>query len=469
VSGAAYTDNIVRVWDPLTGEGKAQLHGHVWGIEVVAYSPDGQLIATGGQDGTVRLWDAATAREVRRMEAKDGMIYAMAFAPDGKTIASGGKRKAIHLWDVATGRELRSFENPGKFVLRMAFAPDGKMLATRGIDEKEIRLWDVARGEPIRRLTVPTAGVPSLEFSPDGRTLAAGCDDGLVRLWDVRSGEERQALTVPNAAGGRVFSIAFSPDGRTLASGHGEGQHMFHTIRLWELSTRRERCGFEGHRGGVGSLAYSPDGTLLASGGLDYVAMIWDVTGQRTTHLPHQRRLNAAERNALWSELADADAPKAYRGMQTLFAAGEQAVILLRKRLHPAAALDERTIDQRIADLDSEEFAVRQKAARELRSRGDAAEPALRKSLAGKPSVEQRQRVKQLLQDIETARSPDYLRGLRAVEVLERIGTSDAQQVLQTLADGAPTARLTREAKASLERLSRRRPAKPEEKKRPPS
>ncbi len=375
------------------------MRGHGAGIEVVAFAPDGKRIASGSQDGTIRLWDAATSQEVRRLEAKDGMVYAMAFAPDGKTLASGGKRKAVHLWDVATGRELRFFDNPGKFILRMAFAPDGKTLATRGMDEKDIRLWDVAKGESIRRLRGPTAGVPSLAFRPDGQTIAAGCDDGTVRLWDALSGEVHRTLTVPNAAGGRVFSVAFSPDGRTLAAGYGEGHHMAHRIRLWELSSGRERFGFEGHRGGVTSLAFSPDGTLLASGGLDHLIMVWDVTGQRTTHPPRQGHLSAAEGNALWSDLADADAPKAYRAIRTLLAAGGQAVSLLKERLHPAAAIDGRRIDRLLADLDSDAFSVRQQAVRELRALGDGVESAARKVLAGKPSVEQRCRVKEILQE----------------------------------------------------------------------
>lgn len=333
---------------------------------------------------------------------------------------------------------------------------DGKPLATRGMGEKGIRLWDVAKGEPIRQLRGPAAGVPSLAFSPDDQTLAAGYDDGSVRLWDVLSGEEHHALMVPKAAGGRVFAIAFSPDGRTLAAGYGEGHHMAHRVRLWELSSGRERFGFEGHRGGVVSLAFSPDGTLLASGGLDHLIMVWDVTGQRTAPLPLKGHLNAEQSNALWNALADADASKSYRVMQTLLAAGEHALPMLKERLHPAA-LDVRHIDRLIADLDSEQFTVRQKAARELRALGDDAEPALRKMLAGKPSTEQRLRVKELLQEIETARSPDRLRQLRAVEVLERLGTADARTLLKMMAEGAPAARLTREAKASLERLHKRR------------
>ncbi|HEY7158533.1 MAG TPA: sigma-70 family RNA polymerase sigma factor [Gemmataceae bacterium] len=453
VSGAAYTDNIVRIWNPRTGEKTAQLRGHVEGIEVVAYGPDGKLIASGSQDGTVRLWDATTGREVRRLEAKDGMIYAMAFAPDGRTIASGGRRKAVHLWDAATGRELRSYDNPSNWILRLAFSSDGKMLATRGFEEKDIRLWDAADGKEIRRLPGRAAGCPSLEFSPDGQTLAAGSDDGAVRCWNALTGEECRtfALNLQPGEVNRVLSIAFSPDGRSMAVGYNDG-----TIRLGEMSSGKERACYVRHEGGVTCVAFSPDGTLLASGSPSRTALVWDVTGQRTTNPPRNRRLTVEEGNGLWSDMADSDASKAYRAMRTLFAAGEQAVSFLKGRLRRAAAIDERRIDRLIADLDCEEFVVRQKARKELRALGDVTESALQKVLTGKPSVEQRLRVKELLQEINRARSPESLRELRAVEVLEHIGTSDAREVLKTLADGASAASLTREAKASLQRLARR-------------
>jgi RNA polymerase sigma factor (sigma-70 family) len=460
VSGASYTDNVVRVWEPLTGKETARLRGHTSGVEVTAYAPDGRLIASASQDGSVRLWDAATGREARRLEAKDGMVYAMAFAPDGKTVATGGRRKAVHLWDVATGRELRSFNNPGGFILRLAFSPDGKLLATRGVSEKEVRFWDVARGEETRRLAGPAAGVPCLEFSPDGRALAVGGDDGSVRLWDVLTGEARQTLAVPLRLGEvkRVFSVAFARDGRSLAVGYGEGDCL---VRVWELASGQERARFAGHRNGVGSLAFSPDGTLLASGGTDRVITVWDVTGQRAAAPPRQAPFSAGELSALWGDLADADAHKAYRAMTALLAAGGQAVPLLKGRLRPAPALDGLGIDRLVADLDSDQFAVRQNASHELRGLGDGAGPALSKALAGKPSAEQRRRLQELLRELATVRSPERLRELRSVEVLEHLGTPDARQVLVSLAGGGDDARLTREAKASLERLARLRAAAP--------
>jgi hypothetical protein len=145
--------------------------------------------------------------------------------------------------------------------------------------------------------------------------------------------------------------------------------------------------------------------------------------------------------------------------MQALLAAGGQAVPFLKARLRPAPALDLGGIDRLLADLDSDEFAVREQATRGLRQLGEGARPALRKALAGTASAEQRRRLKALLQELGGVRSPELLRELRSVEVLEQVGTPGARQVLESLAGGGADARLTREAKASLERLAGRRPA----------
>jgi len=164
----------------------------------------------------------------------------------------------------------------------------------------------------------------------------------------------------------------------------------------------------------------------------------------------------------LWDDLASGDSRKAHQAVTALSTAPPQATALLRQHLRPAAAADARRIARLIADLDSSEFAVRQQASNELEKLGNPIVPALEHALTGQPSPEVRNRVKQLLDKLQSAAGqPEQLRLLRAIEVLEAIGTADAGAVLQTLAKGAPGARLTQEAQAAWQRLGKRSAATP--------
>jgi RNA polymerase sigma factor (sigma-70 family) len=424
------------------------------------FSPDRRLLATPGwNDNVVRLWDMSTGKMLRSLEGHRTPPWNVTFSDDGRLLASAGSDKTVFIWETATGKERRRIaDQPGQ-VRCVAFAPDGRVLAgavTPSAQEALIKLWDVGTGKELRSWSVNQ--LPNdLRFSPDGRYLAfsgrrAGSPPvpgAAIILWDVAAGREYCRFVLPDAReNGR---LAFSPDGRALASANGDG-----LIRLWEVATARERGRFSGHKVGTTDLTFSPDGTRLASGGLDTTALIWDVTGLADEVKPV--RLSPAEAAALWDDLADADAVKAHRAVWKLTAAPAEALALLAKKLRPAEA-DEPRVDRLIAELDGADFDRRRKAARELERLGEQAEAALRKALAGTASAEMRRRVKQLLAKLEgPAVAPKTLRAVRAVEVLEHLGTPEARRLLRALAQGAPSARLTREARGSLGRLGRRPP-----------
>jgi hypothetical protein len=242
------------------------------------------------------------------------------------------------------------------------------------------------------------------------------------------------------------LDVAFAPDGRSLAA-----SYMDLSIRLWEVASGRERARFTRHAGFAIASAYSPDGTLLVTGGTDRTALVWDVFGLRALDRK-KADITREDADRLWADLAAADAAKAFRAMKVLRANGMPAVSLLKERLHPAAAFDAQKIARLLDDLNRDDFATRASATKQLAELGDLAEPALRTVLNDKPSAEKRRRVEDLLKRLETSNSPELLRGVRAVEVLESLDTPEARQVLQALAQGAAEARLTREAKAAQER-----------------
>ena len=255
------------------------------GINAVAFSPDGRMLASAGNDKAVRLWYLATGENVGTLTGHADVVRAVAFSPDGQLLASAGDDKAVRLWYLGTGQILRALTGHtglGSRVSAVAFSPDGRMLASGGGD-KTVRLWDVATGQTVRVLTGHSGrilGVEGLAFSPDGRMLASGGGDKTVRLWHVATGQTVRVLTGHSGTAG-VWAVAFGPDGRLLASAGGRDK----TVRLWDVATGQTVHTLTGHTGAVRAVAFSPDGRLLASGSHDKTVRLWSPATGQTVHI----------------------------------------------------------------------------------------------------------------------------------------------------------------------------------------
>ena len=322
------------------------------------------------------------------------------------------------------------------------------------------RIFDVATGRLIRRWEKPQAWlVEALAFTPDGRFLAAGGFKGPIVIWDVVTGKEsRRLISDPAASWNITYALAFSADGKTLASANPDLRPLggrLPSASLWEMATGKERGRFEGHRADVNSVAFAPDGRTLVSGSGDTTALVWDVTGLQSQE-GTEAGSTSATRNGCWRDLAGEDAAKAFKATWALTATPRETLALIRERLRPVSPVDFPRLEGLVKDLDSDRYVTRERATRELEKLGELAEPALRSALNRQPSLETRQRLESLLQKLDPIRDPESLRSLRAIEVLEHIGSAEAQTLLQQLARGAPEARLTQEAKASCVRLLNR-------------
>ncbi|MCP4548013.1 MAG: NACHT domain-containing protein, partial [bacterium] len=278
-----HADGSVRIWEFVTGDEVRRFVEHQSGVLSVAYSPDGQSLAS-GSGKTVRIWDLATGREQRELEGHHSAVLSVAYSPDGQTLASGSDDKTVWIWDLATGCVQRRLEGHHSAVLSVAYSPDGQTLAS-GSDDT-VRIWDLASGCVQRRLEGHHSAVLSIAYSPDGQTLASG-SDGMVRIWDLASGCEQRRLEGHQSG---ILSVAYSPDGQTLASGSYD-----HTVRIWDLARGREQRKFEGHQSVVLSVAYSPDGQSLASGSDDHTVRIWDPAKVR------EQRKFEGHQSVVWS------------------------------------------------------------------------------------------------------------------------------------------------------------------------
>jgi WD40 repeat protein len=503
----ASAEGILHLWDTATGKQKLALPGHQGAVIASAYTPDGRAVVTCAGDGTARVWDARTGKELRQIEvaaagektdtdrrpghlrggvvSPDGKFVAvvrgddvmtvrdlatgkevrryqgrcLAFSPDGQGVAVGGKageKGFLRLYDRATGALRREFPGHETPVVNLAFAPDGqalishRMLDPRGNfggqkeDEtkyKFLQVWDVATGKQRRDIAEGT--IPTL--SPDGRTMACAAGLSRVKLWETTTGDYRGEL-----AGHEVwlFAMAFSSDCRTLATTGMDGR-----VRLWDPYTLREIGQLVGHRSLCSTIAFSPDGTRLVSGSWDSTALVWDVS--RYTKRPVRiAELTDAELKACWDDLGGS-AEQAYRAIGKMLASPKRAVTFLGGRVQPAPTVTPRRLAALIAELSSGQFKTREQALRELERLGEAAAPAVHRALAGDAPLEVKRRLEILRKKLDAAGlSAETLRPVRAVEVLERIGTPEARRVLARLdAEGGTEARLTREAAAALRRL----------------
>jgi WD40 repeat protein len=418
------------VWDVADHR---RLHLLKTSCQMGAFSPESTLLATweSGKKPVIRLREVETGQEVRSFPGSNGAFPYLSFTADGQTLLAADKK--IVAYDVASGKERVSWQ--------MKPVPDHSgvriMVGGKEVDPNSRRAW---RG---------------FTASASGRLIAVTLNGGLDRqplqnriaLFDARTGKLLRRWSDSGKPSSGYEQLSFSPDDQLLASSDGQVLH------LWETATGKEIRTFRGHRGDIDFLAFSRDGRRLASTSSDSTVLIWDTTGQAGA-----ATADAALEES-WKALLDEDAGRAHRAVWVLARMPGKSIPLLKDRLGPVKAVGRERLDQLIKDLDSDQFAVREKALAELQKLDELAEPELRLALQGKPTLEQRRRIEPMLARLDAAiPSGEALRSLRAVRVLEHADTPEAHRLLRELATGAEGARLTREAQAALARLNRRSP-----------
>jgi WD40 repeat protein len=442
---------VIRLWRTATGEEAGQVpvpHG----LPRLAFSPTRALLAVAAEaDGRILLWDAGRQTEAGRLAEAAGDPSedvpfghtALAFSPDGGILAAATTERAVRLWDVASGKALFLLTGHGGVITALAFSPDGDFLASAS-EDRTIRVWNSRTGQPGPVLGGDSYAVRSLAFAGDSNTLAAaeeGCA-GSVALWDVRQGKRLRKIAPKQ---GQIFQVALSPDGRSLAAAGSNA-----VLHLYETATGQRRRTFAGPFGGFRAVAFSPDGTRLAAAAGDTTVLVWDVAGQP------EPVTTGAELNCLWEDLAGTEGGRAYVAVKRLSISPALAVSFLHERMRPRGESSTDRIAQLIAELDHPRYAVRHRATEELARLGDFAEAALRQSAQGS-SLEATRRLELLLRKLASEMlSAEQVQILRALEVLERIGSTEARDIVRGQERSAPSSRIREEAQLALQRLARK-------------
>jgi WD40 repeat protein len=511
-------DGRVCMWDAPTGRDVPRLPGHNATVDSLHFSADGRSLTT--RSGTsICQWNVSDWKQSSRVDVTaptpGPAPVVVAIAPDGKSWVCRRKDGDAELRDSVTGRCLRRFDVEGNKVRwdsvfsengerlflqstmdnynlcdgrffdplsgtcvgrftterdprKLTLSPDGSTYLW--IDENDglLNVAEVTTGKTVCRLGEKALNHNDLEsrvtFSPDNRFVAysAGFTNDEtptcpIRIFDLKTGKQIATWGIPGVdlPSELVVGMAFSPDGNLLAT----VQQGDMSVRVWEVRTGLERRRFEGHKHWPYCIAFAPDGRLLASGSKDTTTLVWDLSSPSAAG-PKKTKLSAHELAEAWGRLAELNGARADSAVWSFAESPEQSLPFLQERLHPVPNVEPARVASLIADLDSKDFARRDRASAELESFEEAVAPAIKAALPGQPSKEAMQRLEAVLERLpteDTIPAGQALRRIRAIEVLERIGTPAACKLLKELSEGSAQARTTIEAKAAYRRATARR------------
>jgi WD40 repeat protein len=445
----------------------------------LSVSPDGRLVAVCGSEdsgGVVEIYDVRQKKKVREIKPTDLFhgATALSFSAQGDRLAV-----AVHIfgalqWSLDEAKSLTPaksaalpLDRKGEKMARAVTHLRGDDVLAVGFARQEVHFYHARSGAELERFPRQpdrsSSAFYQLTLSSDGGLLLGvdrqwGADSKpgeMIHVWDMTTGKKVWTFTHKEW---HVTQAALSPDGRYVAVGFYNDP----AVRLYRLADGKEMAAFHGHSKGVTCVAFSADGKVIASGSMDKTAIVWDV---KDGLLPAAERPKADKDFApRWEALRDGKPLEALEAVASLAAAKDDGVANLEGKLTPVRKPDAARVQKLIAQLNDDDQPKRDEASRQLAALGTQVEAAVKKALESKPSpdAEPKRRLEELLKDMRGlwVGNRDTVPAVRGVYVLERVGSERAVKLLKKLAEGDPAARLTREAKISLERIVVRQPPK---------
>lgn len=460
---------------------------HEGAVDCLAWSADGKRLALGGEMGVVRIVEHPSGKEITQFKV-GAFVNGLVFSRDGKLLGvkSDGMDGPVSVWDIATQKKQRQLAFKGYSCNQLAFTADGDTLVAAAPGEQMI--WNHVKGggsgskmgkvpdgssaaaapdgtlvgwcspdgavsffatdtRKHQRMTMgPTV---AFAFAPDGRFIASSNPDKTIRLWAIGGAEVRKFEGLREPA----KLLHFSSNGKVLAAAAPSDA----VVRLWDVNTGRLRRRVTVGPSGARTLALSPDGLTLALA-IGGRVQLWNVATRELGDLGDAKALAMPEMKAAWEELASADPEKAEGAFRRLAATQQHGLDFLKQSIRTVAIppLDREKAAQWVIDLESPVYAVRERAALELGKLGELVQPALEKFLAGKPTLEGERRARKLLSRLlDPELTPDRLRCLEGIEILEILRTPQAVAILEDLSRESLLNQIRVAAREAFERVRR--------------
>jgi WD40 repeat protein len=485
--------SVIQLIDVKTGRSSFEATGHVLPIQVASFTPDSKTILTGG-GRRMCWWNAQDGRSLGWVETANGVVRALRILADGRRVAVYCDPLGVSVWDLATKRQLQEFCYASG---ALAFSPDGDSVSaanitSRGLDivrhvgvpgnaeylhlngDFEALIWgdftadgksfvgwdsshcwihiyDAASGKERRRFSVRANGDSRMDdhkescdavLTPDSLGVFVGGCERLLALYDLLSGDK---VWTSHKLPREVDRLTVSADGKSLAWTIPENP----TVYVTEAVTGNLRRTIETAGRPVTALALSPDNHLLVTCDGDATALVWRLA-------PLDEGDKGRDLKTCWVDLASEDAGIAYKSMWKLAGRPKETLAFLPSKIAGIGGVDRASIEKLVEDLRGDSFAKRQSATQELELCAGLARPFLLRALQEKPTLEMKARLEKI---VEKAGYPwrgisrDRLRGLRAVEVLETIGSQESRLALERLSREASDVGLAGEALNAVARL----------------
>ena len=457
------TDNEPILWEIATGRIVRSFTGNTDACVCAACSHDGKLVASCTSGGTARIWELATGKQLFHLEQQQEQIWCIGFLADDQYLAlisAGGggisvydyrKSKTISEMKVDLGGYpcVTYCQSDGRF---FAVYPNGGPNFGPNSQVNGFDLWDVRAGRVFRHFDGQHGAWFRCAVTHDLRTLATLNDDGKIRLWEVATGKLRMGIKAGASQhdGSGWTPLEISPDGLTIAcTGNAESR-----IDFWDVPSGTRFGNLKAHDEQIMTIDFTPDGRTLLTGSKDTTMLTWDLTRPEWRSRSFAHELTDTDLPKHWEKLRGADAEEAHRSKWALAGDPKKSIPFIRDRLRMEPPIAAERIRSWIADLDSRQYAIREQAQANLLIHFDQAERDLRQTLGGSASAELRNRIGRIIGASFGAQpGPDQLREMRAMEILEQIGTPEARDLLRRLAAAEPSTRLSRDAAESLKRL----------------